>query len=269
MVLRFLVMFALALHGPTIFAQKLPSLRVCAADIVVPPFLFWDHISGDAKTPNSYEPSVHGYSMDVLTRIAQKLNLQAPKIQLLPMPRCIKEVRDGQFDVILNVLPNQGDLKPLLVSNAYYDLHSHYFYSRKAHPQGIQIKSLQELKNYRVCGLYGYTYEEYGLGGSNLDMGARDYKSLILKLHANRCDIFIERREIWAGLYLIDSDLQHMLQDPNLEDAPLPEQAPLQFHIALSRRLPNANALLVQINDTISQLRASRELDQMMEAYIH
>lgn len=259
------VALALMLCVP-LYAHGAPTvrhLRVCAADVPVPPFLFW--------TPGQHDRAsdIQGYSSDLLQKISERLQYGPPEIEVLPMPRCLKEAKDGRYDIVLNLLPSQIDLKPLLVSVPYYDLHSHYFYSRHAHPQGLNISNLADLRRFRVCGLYGYSYEEYGIPESNIDTGSKDHRALLLKLKADRCDLFIERREIWAGLYLTYPGLQNLFTDPDLEDAPLLESTPLQFRLAISRKLPGASGLLSGINDTISSLRSTRELDRMMERYMH
>ena len=47
-----------------------------------------------------------------------------------------------------------------------------------------------DLGNYRINGITGYNYADFGLGPDDIEAFVTNHNSLIQKLHRNRCDLF-------------------------------------------------------------------------------
>ena len=59
------------------------------------------------------------------------------------------------------------------------------------------IKSADDLKKYRGCGILGYSYAHYNIQSEQLDL-TPDYGAIYRKLNAGRCDYFLDELETFA-----------------------------------------------------------------------
>ncbi|WP_179958148.1 substrate-binding periplasmic protein [Chitinimonas arctica] len=251
----FAVLLYLALGLP---AQA--AIKGCISDVLLPPFGFFEQ--------GSVKQEVVGLGVDVLQAILRREGQPPAEISVLPWRRCLRLVEAGALDIVLNVPTAQINPKPYFITEPYYAVHSIYFYSSKLHPTGIRLGNLEDLKRYQVCGLFGYSFEGYGIDSNTVDTGSKDYASLIRKLHAGRCDLFIDKREIVAGMYLLDPKLQAQIIDTVLVSQPLPEDSPMQFHFAVGRRSPGGEALRKQLDVGIIEMTQRGEIAKMMARYL-
>jgi polar amino acid transport system substrate-binding protein len=238
------------------------SVRACAAEVEYPPFLF----SANASVAQGTHAA--GYALDVLQLALKNAGKGNATVERLPWLRCLRMAEVGQMDVVVNVPTAQIDPKPYWITDPYAELHSAYFYSLKSRPKGIKINNLQELTHYNVCGLMGNSYEAYGLDLQRVDTGARTYVSLIRKLEAGYCDVFIEKREVVDSLAARDRELRELLGQSSLVRRDLPEDLPSGLHFAISRRFPDGESLQASFNETISKLRSSKEDAAMLQPYL-
>jgi polar amino acid transport system substrate-binding protein len=251
--------FALIAHAGDLAAPA--ALRACDDENGWPPYFYADVAQG---RPTG---ELVGLSVDVFHRIAQKLKL-APQLDLLPWERCLQLLRSGKYQLALNGSYSEERNRDFLLTRPYYATHSAYFYSRERHPWGFGIKQLADLKRYRVCGLHGYNYRTYGFGPGELDDGAGRFPQLLAKIRADRCDLFIEKREVMAGFKLTDPVMRGLLEGNWLVQAPLDEVPPTGFHIMVSRALPNSQALHDAIDAELGVLMQTGELKQLESHYL-
>lgn len=237
-------------------------LQACAANLEYPPYVF----SKRRSVVSAKE--VTGISIDVLNTALENLGEPPAHVERFPWVRCLKLVELGKFDIILNVPTAQIDPAPYFISEPYAELHTEYFVSRLRWPRGIAIHNLQDLRSFRVCGLLGNRYDSYGLRSGWVDTGTNNYVSLIKKLHAGHCDLFMEKSEVIAGLVAEDAELRGLLSSSIIIRTRLPEDSPIGLHYAISRRKENSKRLLRELNRTIRQLRLSGELENLRKSYM-
>jgi len=237
------------------------TLAACADQAEMPPFVFAERVNG--------QPSgkVVGATVDLLKLIGQREGWQV-NVQLLPWARCLALVADHRVDLALNVGKADANSK-LLLSEPYFTMHNVYFYSRRARPQGIRLRRLSEVRNYRLCGLGGYRFEDYGIPTAAVDRGTTvGYEQLIAKLHLGRCDLFIDSRETMAGRYLINPKLRSLLVDGTLVSQPLPD-APLRpLYFGAAADSPDAVKLLHAVNEGLARLENTRQLEKLLAHYL-
>ncbi|MBV8658893.1 MAG: transporter substrate-binding domain-containing protein [Burkholderiales bacterium] len=207
-------------------------------------------------------------AVDVLKLIAGRVGRDSASVVALPLRRCLAMVASGQLDVLANVPTAQIDPKPFLVTESYFTLTSEYVYWKKRFPEGVAIKTVDDLQRYRVCGIAGYNYEGYGLSLNQVDMGAPSYRALVHKMASGRCDLFIDKRETIAGLRLVDADLFAELTGGAFVMGALTEDLPTGLHYAFSKQMPDGAAFLARFNAALSDARRRGEIGRLAEAYL-
>lgn len=235
-------------------------VRACAANLESPPYLFTKK-EGDAE-------SLVGLAIDVLQQALKSASKPPAQIQKLPWLRCLKLAEVGEIDVVLNVPTAQIDPQPYRISQPYAVVHSVYITSRINSPRGLTIRNVEDLTHYRICGLLGTRYDSYGIDTAKVDVGSNSYLSLINKLVAGHCDLFLEKREIIDALQVRSPELKAAFTSNSLVESLLPEDSPLGLHYAVSRRIPNSKELADQLDSTIAALQDSRQLEKWTAAYL-
>jgi polar amino acid transport system substrate-binding protein len=245
--------------APSVDAE---TIKACADQIEMPPFSYAERVDG-RKTQH-----VVGASIDLLKQIGQARGWTI-QIQLLPWARCLALVANGDFQLAINTDETDAQANNLLVSESYFTLHSVYFYSRQARPQGLALNNLADIKHYRLCGFSGYRFEMFGIDTGKVDRGtSAAYEPLIAKLHLGRCDLFIDSRETMAGQYLINPKLRTLLANGTLISQPLPGSPKRDLHFAVSASSSKSSALLVAINEGMESLEKSKTMENLLNHYL-
>jgi polar amino acid transport system substrate-binding protein len=254
------IIWTLLTGVPSLMAHAADPVRACAANLEYPPYLFTIH-EGNSEI-------LVGVAIDVLQQSLKKSGKPPAQIQKLPWLRCLKLAEVGEIDVVLNVPTAQIDPEPYRISQPYAVVHSVYVTSRINSPHGLTIKTVEDLNHYHICGLLGTRYDSYGIDTAKVDVGSNSYLSLINKLIAGHCDLFLEKREIIDGLQAHSPELKAAFSSSSLVESLLPEDSPLGLHYAVSRRIPNSQALADQLDATIAALQDSKQLEKWAAAYM-
>jgi len=240
-------------------SARAATVLACADQAEMPPFVFAERDNGQ-KTNR-----MTGASVDLLREIGQRHGWDL-HVQLLPWARCVAMVSSGGAQIAINL--NEADAKAngILLSVPYFTIHNVYFYSRRARPQGIVLKHLDELRQFNLCGLGGHHFEAFGIASINVDRGTTlGYEQLITKLHLGRCDLFIDSRETMAGQYLINPKLRSLMVDGTLVSQPLPGKPTRDLYFGVT---PNESAIQQQLNMGLEQLAKEKKLDTLLEHYL-
>jgi len=259
LVTNVLALFILLLGVQSVSSELLvgQTVNICDDQSEWPPFSYYERING--KKTNR----LTGFSVDVFQEIFGPHGFDVD-IRLIPWKRCMHEVAQGErFYMFLSGSFNEDRAASYYLSRPYYSTRPYYFYSREEHPDGLDIKNSKDLKNFRVCGISGYNYADYGLDLDEIDATATDYETLKLKIIRNRCDLFIENIEVMAGFSKIGIDF---LADEDLGHAAVPEMEPYQFHMMFTR---NALGKKLQsiVNEGLTELERSGKLRELIEFY--
>jgi len=237
-------------------------VTACADQAEMPPFTYAERVNGH-KTDR-----VVGVSVDLLQRVGQSLGWEV-QVQLLPWARCLALVAEQRIQIALNVGAADAQGSDLLLSQPIYTLHSVYFYSKRARPDGLSLTGLSDLRRYHLCGLGGHRFEPFGIPSEEVDRGTVGYEALIAKLHAGRCDLFIETREAIGGMYLINPKLRTMLVDGTLISKPLPGAPERALYFAVSRRTETSLPMLANLNKGLERAVAHGEVDALLDHYLN
>lgn len=230
------------------------EIRACSTDANFPPFSY--------RPPG--ENAVRGFTPMLLRRLAALGGFGPVRIDALPWRRCLLLAAYGSYQLVLDAPTAEVDAAPYLVSESYYAVHSNYYYSADRWPNELRITQLDQLRHLNICGLLGNTFDGFGLDSlRRVDTGATNYPQLIGKIHSGRCDLFIEKSEVVAGMALVDPDLSNLFSNRELRYGPVPEEGPTGLHFLVSRKAENARRLLEAINQGLDTLQRSGELDRL------
>lgn len=248
-----IALLCLLLGGP---AMAQPVLA-CADTAEMPPFTYRERVAGKESE------RVTGVAVDLLKQLGARAGWQVD-VHLLPWRRCLAYLRSGQYQIGLNVGRAEGGA--LLLSRPYFTVHNMYFYSSRVHPEGLKIRNLDDVSRYHLCGLAGYRFEPFGIRTEQADSSSTStYEQLIGKLHLGRCDLFIDTREAFAGMYLLNPKLGPMLVDRSLVSMPLPGSPSHQLYFAVSGAYPQ---LLKELNAGLAQFEKNKVVDKLLDKYL-
>lgn len=238
------------------------TVKICEDDAEWPPFTYFERAGGKPT------PHLVGVAVEAIDRILTRAGVRYT-IDMLPWTRCQEGIRSGSYHMALNASYSEARARDYWLSRPLYHLNSHYYYSRRQHPQGLAIQSIDDLKRYRVCGLLGYNYSTYGLQPDDLDLSPANFALVINKVEHGRCDLFVEKREIIAGFGVIDPRMAQALANPDLASAPVPGVPPTPFHMMVTRARPWGQSLVQLLDRGIVELDSRGEMRQILGRYVH
>jgi len=234
------------------------TIQITDDDAQWPPFTYYHQNNTNELT---------GFAIDVIHMILDKNNISF-NIVLIPWSRALRSVHEGDYHMLLNASYNKDREKRYYLTQAYYSLNYAFFYSQTKYPKGIEHLSVEQMKNkYKICGLMGYSYEDVGLKSNEVDQESiYSYDKLVKLLHYRheRCDVFVEGYEIFAGFsvigknYLSNKHLKYFII-PNIEKQP--------FHMMISRNFKHGEELQKIINEGINDLKQSGQMEQLLKKY--
>lgn len=234
------------------------TVGVCTDSAEWPPYVYYRRVDG-RKTAE-----VQGFAVDVL-KGALAFQHAAFRVKLMPLSRCLAEVRVGEREQVgLSVFYTPDRARHFYYSRPFAQTTGYYFYSKRLHPNGLAIRRAADLRRYRICGSVGYSYRPYGLEGVRMDLGSRSFAELHRKVKAGRCDLFVGLIQVISHLGDVGPDL---MADPDLGYAPVPGMPPIDFHMVVSRRSPRGKELVRALDDGLGRLERSGELAAMRHRY--
>lgn len=209
--------------------------------------------------------SVIGFNVDVLDEIFAKNGLKYEFVTH-PWKRLLiyLDSNNGVDFIFPTALMEERGAK-YLVSNKAYTITPSYFYMKKKYPNGLPIKSSQDLfKEGTVCGKHSYNYTNFGIDNKKVDRGAISLESAFQKLKAGRCGTMLGRYEIMAALHLVGKS--YLTDD--IAHAPIPQIKGEDFYYMISKKYKYAKELQKILDDGIAELRESGKLDEILKKYI-
>ena len=251
-------------YPPLVSAQgaSIPAgtvLKSCNDGGEWPPYFFYVRRNGEATD------ELVGYDIDLLNRIMADNDIGID-IGLISWSRCQRQTEEGRESQITSSVAysKERDQKYLL-TDTYYTLSPHYFYHYANYPDGLRITRPEEVRNYRVCGLRGYNYTNFGIDVERMDNGSNTFTQVIEKTRRRRCDIFVARYEIFSGFARTGTNY---IRVHNLGHAPIPGAPGDPFHMMISRNYEHGEELRRIVNAGLARMRASGEAERLLRRYI-
>lgn len=238
-------------------------VNVCNDNAEWPPYTFYPRDNGKAD-----KSSLVGASYEAIKTIFQQAGMKM-EMKMMPWKRCLDEVHNfatkGQFELFMDGSSNDERMSKYLRTEAFYQTNQGYLYSTKKFPSGPEVKKVSDLNKYKVCGIAGYNYEPYVKYGltSKIDTRTKSPKSLLQKLTAGRCDIFLSAIEPILGGNLVGQ----ITFTPDIKYAVLNELPKTKFYGWVSKGSPRSAQLVETINKGLDKLKADGELDKIFKKY--
>ena len=208
---------------------------------------------------------IEGYDLDYLERIFSEVGLNFT-FNLIPWIQCLDKVETGEtYTMVTSVAYSQERDEKYIMTDDYYTVQPHYFYVKSNFPNGMDIKSIDDFASYKVCGLLGYNYTNFGIPVETIDVGTKVFPQLIEKVERKRCDLFLARYEIFSGFSKTGNDY---INNHNLGTAIIPGVQGDKFHMMISRNYEYAEELKTLLNEGIAQLKATGEAQRLLEPYL-
>ncbi len=248
----------LLLPTPAAAESNPTPLYACDDVSEYPPYTYFDRKNGK-PTDN-----VVGYTVDALKKIFKD---RPVVVDLIPWNRCLQLTKTGtKYQIALGARKTAEREVDFMFTAPLFQMQSDYYYSRKKHPDGLDIHTLADLQKYKICGLFGYNYDQYGLPTSTVLTTYKFQQLIPLVLHDN-CDLFIEYRQVIQGHRKIDDELRKAIDDPDLAHQPVPGVTDTAYYFIVPRSLPDAKALVDKLNNGFDDLGKSGEKSTLMKKY--
>lgn len=216
------------------------------------------------RVDNKVTNEIIGYSVDVIKEIFDKNGINYT-IELLPWKRAQMEVETGNdYQMFLSGSYNEERSKKYYISLPYYSTSAYYFYSKHNYPNGISIKTKTDLKKYRLAGLLGHNYTNYGINPDEIYTGASTYKAVFTQINHNRYDLFLESLEIIAGYSAIE---ENILADPDLGYGRVPEMKSVDFYMMFTKNEVGKELKRV-VDNEIRAMEKSGRMKELLRKYV-
>lgn len=250
----------LAINFPAI--SEIPSgttLRTCDGG-EWPSYIYFRRDNGEIT-----DQSV-SYDVDVFEKIFQKHGIGFT-VELITWSRCLHEVETGEtYKMVSSVTYSEERDQKYLMTDTYYTVQLHYFYPNANFPNGLDIQSLSDFSNYKVCGLRGYNYANFSILVETIEVGTKNFPQLIGKTERGHCDAVLGRSEIFAEFAQTRNDY---IKIHNLGTASMPGVQGDKFFMMVSRNYENAEDLRQITNEGIADLNASGEAEKLISSYLN
>lgn len=236
-------------------------MRICDDEAGWPPYVYNPIVDGKPD-----KSQITGATIELLDAIFREIN-QDYTLELLPWKRCLNEVEGyptkGKFEAFSNGSYSEERARLYHTSLPIYSLDRGVFYSTEKFPNGIDVSSLEKIKNYRVCGVHGYTYELWGLGEGEIDLSPKSSAAALKMVSLGRCDVFPSNitpiyGQSFIGEPIVPSDINVYMIDY------IPAR---NFHIFISRGSERGETILKTINNAISLLKENGVYDEIFDRY--
>lgn len=223
------------------------------------------NICTDAKwAPYAYEDSNNeqkaiGVSVDIISKILLNNQLKF-KVKIMPWKRCLLSVKAGKYDVVIDASKNLEREKKFLFSEPVYYINHSFFYEKNKF-NNLNIKTNQELNDFKIGGIVGYNFDVYKFDTSKIYQGAKEPKILLAQLRKGRHDLVIGYTEIFEVYEKMgEIDLS------GLEWIKIPETSPLVFHMMLTRNVKGKKLLKI-VNEGLKKIKSDGIYSNILKKY--
>ena len=200
----------------------------------------------------------------IITEAFRRLGIPL-KIELYPWPRAQKLLAEGVSDGVVTVLTNKR--KPYVISSDPILLASEQIFANENNPridEIMAIRSLQELRSFRVVETVGSGWTEEKLQGAEI-IWVPDVDNAFLMLVTNRADIYIANG--FTGAYFIRKKInigdsssegyKHIITNPY----PL---STIAFRLLVKDDSPYVR-IIDDFNSTIHQMQLDGTIQRIIE----
>jgi polar amino acid transport system substrate-binding protein len=222
---------------------------------------------------------IEGADLAVLEEITKRTGYEF-SFELLPWKRCLHTVADfdhyGSFEIASDATRNKEREKTYYIVGPLYEASTSIYYSRTKYPTGPVspetgkvISTIDEMKDFKICGILGYNYEGYYTrhnmprGGIQLDAGALNFQAALLKVSTQRCDMMETQTNMITGAIVTGK-----LEVPEDIACLHTDEVTVGFNLLVSRTSPRGAEIATKMNEILDEMRDSGELKRIVDTQI-
>lgn len=243
------IFIVLLLYPAVCFAAK--PLRACGGQSEWPPSSYY---------ADKQKRTITGYSADVLHKIFDNTAYQI-EIQLLPWPRCLAEVQNGEnYQIAMAVSRTPERETKFIFSTPYLFLTPGSVSLNSQHPRQGNISTLSK------CGINGFNYNPYDMFNSkDIDTTANNYESVIKKLIIGRCDYLLEYTEVAQSLIRLE---EYGFTKGTFKIEKILGAKLVPAHFAIGENAPDSKKILAMVNEKLIQLEKKGKLKSLINKHM-
>lgn len=246
--------FSLSTHA---LAQSWTEIAICDDIAEVPPLIYFERVDNE-KTEN-----IVGVSVSIIKAIFERNQIPF-HISLIPWSRCLREAKDGQqYQMILNAVRTPEREKDFHYITTHCIASKFYFYSKARYPNGLSIRSPEDLERYSIGGVRGYDHTVFGIDNSDVDHYTGSAAQLVNMLYKDRFDLFLSSYPIIP--WLIQTQPQLKVTE-RLGYQQLPGLPGTAFHMLVSKKFDKAAELTQLLNLEINAMQRSGEMMRLLDS---
>jgi len=243
-------------------------------------------VCGEPWAPYLYDANggegaqkIEGADLAVFEEITKRTGYEF-SFALIPWKRCLNTVAKfdfyGDFEIASDATRNKEREKTYHIVGPLYEASTSIYYSRKKYPTGPVspetgkvISTIDEMKDFRICGILGYNYEGYYTrhnmprGEIQLDTGAKNYQAALSKVSKQRCDLMETQTNMIAGAIVTG-----VLEVPEDIACVPANEGTVGFNMLVSRTSPRGAEMAKKMNAILDEMRNSGELKRIVDTYI-
>ncbi len=262
--LRFSTFLGLAFSGlvAAFSAGAADPIRLCVGIGEWAPYSYVPIVDGKRVTDQW-----KGFSVELFDEIFKIIGWEH-SIGYVTWKRCLNEVdnfgKKGRFEVFFDGTYNKSRAEKYYFTAPIYTTHQGLFYSAAKYPDGPDVKSVADLKNFSICGVSGNNYDIYGLADSDIKTRAKRLNLALKMVAYDRCDLAVSSMEPVYGSKLTG---ESFIPD-GVVGKPIPGMLPTKFYIFVAKTSPRAYELLTKINQALATLQNNGVSDRILAKYL-
>lgn len=230
---------------------KVKQVSVCWEDGLKPPYLML----------NAQEQPI-GIVVEMVSKIFTRNQIKV-KHEVKPWKRCLAELKAGRIDIVPNSSYKEKRKKFAYFTKAFYETHLMIFYNKSEFPQAPKIKTVEDLFQYKVGGVFGFNYTFYKDYEKKMDTGAKTREKLISKLKLKRVQLAVLQREVMLGL---QKDGKTNLS--GLGMVPDPVKPMKAYHVLVGHKHPEAETLIQTLDRGLDRINSDGTAKKIIAKYL-
>ncbi len=210
-------------------------------------------------SPN--EPAnLQGFTVDFLKEVFNQPD-DALNLAALPWKRCLVMLENNELDLVLDGSKDSPRLQKYLFSDEIYHLDNVLYYLKDRFPNGPNLKSVKDMNNYSLGGIYGFYYKMFPFDVSRVQTGAKNIEIMLKKLKKHRFDLAIGFEQIVRSQIRLKG-----IGVENIAAVPMPGIDSFRFYI-FGNHTPKTKRLLKRINSALIEMEADGRLEKLRKKY--
>jgi polar amino acid transport system substrate-binding protein len=203
----------------------------------------------------------YGFITEIVSAVVHEMGMK-PEYRFYPWKRAEVLTGSGKFFGAFPYAVTEERQKEFDFSEIILENRSVFFYYKPHMEQPPKWKTLEDLRPYRIGGVYGYSYvPAFTKAGLNVKYVTKDEHN-VKKLRSGRLDLFA--MDTAVGLTLSKQLYPQELEMFGILDPPLSTG---NSHLMISRTYPDSGLLRDRFNQALQRVRDKGAYQSILEKY--